>query len=373
VEKDGDKRICHERGRSETYEPKLVSAIIPTYNRAGFIIATLDSVFGQTYRPIEVIIIDDGSTDNTREAVGKWHRKCTEDTKFRLHYLFQKNKGAAAARNSGLIESHGEFIQFVDSDDLLAPSKISEQVRVLSSCEAKTAAYGRWRFFENSQNDIQVYDTHSIMDEDNALKEWIRFTNFVPLHSLLWRRDDIRHLGQWDETLAADQDGEFSMRFLLNGGRMVLCPSAWVYYCNYKGSSDSIRRSKNRKTFESRLRVTARVESQLSAKGLLNEYQEALSFRYAALAKKSALYYKDLTNFCLENSKRLSPTGKLPDIFPYPLLSRLLGLTLKQRIGYFGHTVLGIPRRKRSAQFKPTATVKSTAKLCSFDEPETKD
>ena len=156
------------------------------------------------------------------------------------------------------------------------------------------------------------------------MKEWIGFRNFVPPHGLLWRREDILNLGPWDESLAANQDGEFAMRFLLNGGKIVFCPSTWVYYRNYSSTDESIRRSISRRVFESRYKVLARVEKKLSDKGLLCEYQEALSYHYAILAGKYAFYYKDLTNLCLENSKRLSPNGKLPDIFTYPLLSKLL-------------------------------------------------
>ncbi len=355
---------------NETCEPRLVSVIIPTYNRADFIVETLDSIFGQTYRPIEVFVVDDGSTDYTREVVEEWRQKHAEDTGFELSYLLQKHSGAPTARNLGLIESRGEFIQFIDSDDLLAPSKIGNQIQVLSTCENKTAIYGRWRYFIDSNSSITVYKkARTQTDEYCVLKNWIAGHWTAPSHSILWKRNDIVQLGPWDESLAANQDEDFSMRFLLRGGKLVPCPSSWVYRRLYEDSESSIGGSKSRASFESRYRVIARVEDELMAKGMLDEYRRPLSLRYAILANDSALYCKDLANLCLKNSVRLSHNGKLPGIFSYPLLSRLLGLNLKKRIGYLGRSLLGIPMRGGPrSHMVPITTVKSAEKLCVFCE-----
>lgn len=366
---DYPQRTCYGRWMSETYEPRLVSVIVPTYNRAGFIVETLDSIFGQTYRPIEVFVIDDGSTDYTREIVEEWRRKHAEDTEFELSYLLQKHSGAPAARNFGLIESCGEFIQFIDSDDLLAPSKIGNQIHVLPTCESKTAIYGRWRYFINSKNGIEVYKVSTRTGEDNSLKNWIGGRWAVPPHSILWKRNDIAQLGPWDESLAADQDGDFSMRFLLRGGKLVFCPSAWVYHRLYEDPESSVGGSESRKSFESRYRVIARIEDELTTKGMLDEYRRPLSLRYAIMANAYALYHKDLANLCLKNSMRLSHNGKLPDVFSHPFLSRLLGLNLKKRIGYLGRSLFGISARSSSGRpMVPIATVESAAKLCFFYE-----
>jgi len=110
--------VCQSAG-----EPGLVSVLIPTYNRAYILGQTLDSVLAQTYRPIEVIVVDDGSTDGTRELVERYGDA--------VHYIYQPNAGLAAARNTGLQAARGEFIALQDSDDQWAPWKLAAQVGLM--------------------------------------------------------------------------------------------------------------------------------------------------------------------------------------------------------------------------------------------------
>lgn len=102
----------------------MVSVIIPTFNRAGLIEKCVDSILSQTYKDIEVIIVDDGSTDNTREVVERMKDP-------RIYYYYQDNKGACAARNHGIEVSQGEYIAFQDSDDEWSPNKIERQMDAL--------------------------------------------------------------------------------------------------------------------------------------------------------------------------------------------------------------------------------------------------
>jgi len=87
----------------------MVSVIVPTRDRAALTIECLDSVHAQTYRPLEVLVVDDGSADGTRSAVAEWGRGKVCPGSFELRYRFQENRGAPAARNIGLIDSQGEF------------------------------------------------------------------------------------------------------------------------------------------------------------------------------------------------------------------------------------------------------------------------
>jgi hypothetical protein len=104
-------------------EPGLVSVLIPSYNRAYILATAIDSVLAQTYRPIEVIVVDDGSRDDTRAVVARYGDQ--------VRYIHQSNGGLAAARNTGLAAARGEFIAFEDSDDAWLPWKLKVQVAVL--------------------------------------------------------------------------------------------------------------------------------------------------------------------------------------------------------------------------------------------------
>ena len=104
-------------------EPGLVSVVIPTYNRAHLIGETIESVLAQTYQPVEIIVVDDGSRDNTREVVERYGAA--------VRYIHQSNAGVSAARNAGFVAARGEFVALLDSDDLWLPWKLEAQVSVL--------------------------------------------------------------------------------------------------------------------------------------------------------------------------------------------------------------------------------------------------
>jgi glycosyltransferase involved in cell wall biosynthesis len=119
-------------------QPKLVSVIIPVYNGELYLAEALDSVFAQDYRPIEVIVVDDGSTDDTA-AVAKRYSQ--------VHYFHQTNQGPPAARNTGLNNCKGELIALLDADDLWVPGKLSTQTAFLETHPQACCVIGRMKNF----------------------------------------------------------------------------------------------------------------------------------------------------------------------------------------------------------------------------------
>ena len=104
------------------HKPRI-SVIIPTYNSAVFLPEAVESVLSQTFLPQEVIVVDDGSTDNTEDVLEPFRR--------RIHYIRQENQGPAVARNRGIAEAKGDLIAFLDADDVWVPEKTEIQVKVL--------------------------------------------------------------------------------------------------------------------------------------------------------------------------------------------------------------------------------------------------
>ncbi len=127
-----------------------VSVIIPTYNYAAYIGKAVDSVLAQTYPDIEIIVVDDGSTDNTKDVLQKYEDK--------LVYIQQNNQGAAAARNRGLKEANGNYICFLDADDTYYSDNIAEKVRFLAADESLDWCYSNWAWVDEAGNEMMRGD-----------------------------------------------------------------------------------------------------------------------------------------------------------------------------------------------------------------------
>jgi glycosyltransferase involved in cell wall biosynthesis len=190
-----------------------VSIIIPTYNRADILPTALNSVHKQTYRPIELIVVDDGSTDETAEVVKKWNASRQSDD-FNLEYVSQVNAGPSAARNRGMVQSTGEYIQFLDSDDRLHPQKLSVHVRALETSPACDVIIGENALFTPCEEEPGF----ARLDEDRLLEQ----ANHRTVDSLsllngnlvngLYRRALLRRAGPINEVLRWMEDVEYNIR-----------------------------------------------------------------------------------------------------------------------------------------------------------------
>lgn len=192
----------------------LVSVCITTYNRAELILDTLDSVYSQNHRPIEVIICDDASNDDTADVLSNWKINFQSDV-FTIHILRNKfNMGAPYSRNRAIQESRGSFIQFLDSDDLLHPQKISIQVKALMRNPVAQCAWNPHARFSN--HDLPTYVE---LDGDNYVLE-LRSDNpfdyeMLP-SSALHRALNFTKAGLWNESLKRWQDLEYHVRLFKN-------------------------------------------------------------------------------------------------------------------------------------------------------------
>lgn len=194
----------------------MISVVIPTYNRESSIYKSVKSVLNQTYQNIEVIVVDDGSTDKTEELI-----KGINDP--RLRYVFQDNAGACRARNNGVEHAHGKYIAFHDSDDVWHKEKLEKQINVMIEKNADVVFCKL----------IKVYDSKkSTMSPANLCEGFINInTNLfgIGTQSLLCKKEVLDKYS-FDENMPRLQDLEFMMRVIRNFSVYCLDEGLVDYY-----------------------------------------------------------------------------------------------------------------------------------------------
>lgn len=185
---------------------KLVSVIVPAYNRADSIANTISSIISQEYRPLEIIIIDDGSTDNTREVVTPFLQ--TSEA-LSVMYQYQENQGVSAARNTGISKARGEFISFLDSDDSLLPGKIVNQVKILE--HGADVCYGKVCYASPTHSYVNAPQQPS----EDPVKQFLLFENITPMDSWMFSRSLIdTYALRFRKHCSWGEDNEFLIKAL---------------------------------------------------------------------------------------------------------------------------------------------------------------
>lgn len=183
-----------------------ISIIIPTYNRGDFIGRAVKSVLEQDYNNIEVIIVDDCSTDNTEEVI-----RGLNDTRIKFIQHTQ-NKGANAARNTGIKAACGSFIAFQDSDDEWIPKKLSKQMKIFEESNDEKLGIVYTGFFKIQENRREYIPSKNIIKTSGNLHDVLLTTNFISTQSLLIKKECLLSVGLFDECLPRLQDWELLLR-----------------------------------------------------------------------------------------------------------------------------------------------------------------
>ena len=211
----------------------LVSILIPSFNAQEWIADTLRSALAQTWERKEIIVVDDGSTDQTLFMARQFESEC-------VHIVSQKNKGAASARNTALALCHGDYIQWLDADDLLAPDKIAKQLAVLDQkVSKKTLLSSEFAKFLHRWQRAEFVRTE--LWEDLPPTEWLLrkmgLNLYMQTATWLVSRELSEASGPWDTRMLSDDDGEYFCRVLLNSDGTKFVPDARVYYRGFRSSS----------------------------------------------------------------------------------------------------------------------------------------
>lgn len=264
----------------------FVSVIVPAFNASAWITEALGSILSQTWRDLEVIVVNDGSTDDTAEVV-----KSFQDSRVRM--VCQDNRGAAAARNRGLADAKGDFIQFLDADDLLGHDKIGWQIDALRDAPAGSVASCAWAHFSRDPREA-IVRPQPVWQVANPI-EWLTcsLSGGGMMHSGGWLtpRLVVEAAGPWNEALSLHDDGEYFARVLLKATSNVFVPGISVYYRKVAGSL-SCRR--NRQAMESAFAVCCSWHRHLQEKADTLAIRRALATQYAQFAYEFCAVAPDL-------------------------------------------------------------------------------
>lgn len=211
----------------------LVSILIPTYNVQEWIADTLRSAIAQTWGRKEIIVVDDGSTDQTLAVARQFESKM-------VRIVAQQNQGAAAARNTAFSLSRGDYIQWLDGDDLLAPDKIARQIAALDELGSKkTLLSSEFGKFLYQWEEAQFVRTG--LWQDLSPREWLlrKMGDNLYMQTATWlvSRELSEAVGPWDTRMLSDDDGEYFCRVLLQSEGTRFVPDAKVYYRAYRSGS----------------------------------------------------------------------------------------------------------------------------------------
>ena len=184
-----------------------VSVIIPVFNGAQYIQGAIESVLNQTFKDFEIIVVDDGSTDDTKALLEPWVKE------EKIKYIYQQNKGLAGARNTGIRHAGGKFLKFLDCDDLLYPEQLERQVEHLMDKPQSIISATSYELEFESKKKISI----NLYLKENQLAQFIE-GNPCPAHTILVHRSLVEQAGGFDETLLSHEDSDLWLRILIQGG-----------------------------------------------------------------------------------------------------------------------------------------------------------
>jgi glycosyltransferase involved in cell wall biosynthesis len=214
----------------------LVSIVIPVYNAAKYLAACIESVVQQSYPAIEIIVVDNGSTDDSK-SIAKNYQK--------VIFLEEHQKGASVARNTGIKTAKGKYIQFLDADDLLHPDKIKNQVEILNQADDCLALCPTIYFFDGENPEVEEINHEWFSTGSNNTLDFLiklyggslvgpHYGGMIQPNAWLTPKKLIEYIGLWDESLTLDDDGEFFCRVILAAKEIKYAADSINFYRKFK-------------------------------------------------------------------------------------------------------------------------------------------
>lgn len=202
----------------------LISSIIPTFNSKQFLSDAVESILRQNYHPMEIIIVDDGSTDGTAKLQNSFGKQ--------IRYIYQENRGPASARNTGIAAANGLFLAFLDSDDVWPSNKLNKKIDALVQDPNLDIVIGRTKCFESGSE-----LSNKIITEQSAVIS-------VQLGSALFRKSVFDRVGLFNDQLRYSEDQDWFLRAREKGINMLVMDEITLYHRRHKlnmtGNPDAV-------------------------------------------------------------------------------------------------------------------------------------
>jgi O-antigen biosynthesis protein len=316
-----------------------VSLVTPCHDGQRFLSATIDSALAQTHADVEVIVVDDASTDATPEIVARYGNRV-------LGQRLASRRGACHARNVGLAMATGQVVLFLDADDVLAPDTLVALERTLASAAGPALAACPWRRLIERRGSWSVAEAEfgPAPPGGDLLDAWLGGW-FIPPCALLWPRALVLELGGWDERLIINQDGDLVMRALARGIGIVRSLEGEAFYRRHP-HGQSVSGQSSRAALASKRLVLDKLADQLTAAGTLSRHAGALGRAFHELARASFVDDEALGRDCARRAEALAGRDALSGPRAHRAFTRLLGLERKERLAA-ALSRLGVGRRSR--------------------------
>jgi glycosyltransferase involved in cell wall biosynthesis len=316
---------------------QLVSILIPAYNADRWIAGAIQSAIDQTWPQKEIIIVDDGSSDDTFRIAKRYESPI-------IKVITQENKGASAARNKALSFAQGGYIQWLDADNLLAPDKISQQMKYVSSIENDrilfSSAWGR--FYYRYQK--AIFSPTSLWTDLTPL-EWIyrklsENNVYIVPECYLVSRVLTEMAGPWNENLSLDDDGEYFNRIVMSSEMIKFIAEARSFYRtgNLSSLSNLVKRSdeKLESQFSS---ICAQISSLLSLEDSLRTRSACIQY-----LQRNLIYFypekKDIIIRAQKLARELGGNLSVPKLkWKYSFFKNLFGWTMAKKMVFKLSTV----------------------------------
>lgn len=307
----------------------LVSILIPCHNAEEWLAETIESALAQTWKNIEIIVVDDGSTDNSLAIARQYQSN-------RIKVIHQTNCGQSASENHAYQEAQGDFIEYLDADDLLAPDKIERQIQLLGDVNSNFVAAGEWARFYQTPQEAQFIPQPVWADMSPV--DWLvcLWEGHYMMHGAAWLipRNIAEKAGAWNEQLSLINDFDYFSRVVLASQGVRFCWGAKTYYRS--GNTNSLSGSKSLQAWNS-----AFLSLEAGTRNLLAKENSPRTRRVCATVFQRFIYevYPDCPNLRTKAAAKVEEWGG-SDEEPmggkrFQQLSRVLGWQRAKRIQKF--------------------------------------